>query len=247
MQKAVAKGRQSVIIIDELQALESTYFNDQRELLKELFNFFVAMTKESHLCHIIIAGSNGGFIERIYKDSKLDKTSKFLEVDYLNREDILLWLGDLEQQSNITTFSLTAPQKEATWQTFGGSCREISAFSGDLLQEAEDGAIADERFNNVIQKKQIAARSLFEEYAELNNQKTQLLNSINTIHNNKGRLNLIDLMDLIQGELFTEIQLRAELSELIRQNFLAYNPVITEYKIQGKCLEIGLNMFVKMG
>lgn len=247
MLASAAKGRQPVIIIDELQALEGIYFNGQRELLKELFNFFVAITKESHLCHVIIASSDGYFIERIYKDSKLKKTSKFLEVDYLNESDIMLWLGDLEKHTNITTFSLTEPQKEAIWQTFGGSCWEISAFLGDLLLEAEDGAITTERFNSVLRKKQIAARSLFEEYAGLNAQKTQLFKSINNIHSKNNRLKLTDLKELMQNEFFTENQLRAELGELVRQNFLAYNPVIAEYKLQGKCMEIGLNMFVKMG
>lgn len=45
LQKTANHGIRSVIIIDELQALEGIYLNGQRELLKELFNFFVAMTK----------------------------------------------------------------------------------------------------------------------------------------------------------------------------------------------------------
>ncbi|KPA15139.1 ATP-binding protein, partial [Candidatus Magnetomorum sp. HK-1] len=49
--KISKKGKRPIIIIDELQALEDIYLNGQRELLKELFNFFVAITKESHLCH----------------------------------------------------------------------------------------------------------------------------------------------------------------------------------------------------
>jgi len=47
--KIAIKGKQPVIIIDEHQALEDIYINGQRDLLKELFNFFVALTKESHL------------------------------------------------------------------------------------------------------------------------------------------------------------------------------------------------------
>jgi AAA+ ATPase superfamily predicted ATPase len=44
---------------------------NQRELIKELINFFVAMTKESHLCHVLLSSSDGYFIEKIYNDSKL--------------------------------------------------------------------------------------------------------------------------------------------------------------------------------
>ena len=43
--------------------------------------FFVALTKESKLCHVIIASSDGYFMNRIYNDSKLSKTSSFYEVD----------------------------------------------------------------------------------------------------------------------------------------------------------------------
>ena len=70
LEKIVAGGRRPVIIIDELQALEGIYMNGQRELVKELFNFFVAITKESHLCHVIIASSDGYFIQRIYGSSE---------------------------------------------------------------------------------------------------------------------------------------------------------------------------------
>ena len=52
------------------------YMNGQRELIKELFNFFVAMTKQSHLCHFLIASADGYFIEKVYNDSKLRPGSK---------------------------------------------------------------------------------------------------------------------------------------------------------------------------
>ncbi len=246
MQASAAKGIRPVIIIDELQALEGIYFNGQRELLKELFNFFVAMTKESHLCHVIIASSDGYFIERIYNDSKLKKTSKFLEVDYLNKEDTMFWLGDLKKQSNITSFTLTDSQKNQTWNTFGGSCWDISALLGDLLLEAENDTVSDENFNKVLQKKLIASRSLFEDYAGLNSQKIGIFNAVNAIYNNKSFLKLTDLKDLVRNGLFTEPLLRNELGELVRQNFLSYNPVTAEYKLQGKNMELGLRMFVKM-
>jgi len=246
MQTSAAKGIRPVIIIDELQALEGIYFNGQRELLKELFNFFVAMTKEAHLCHVIIASSDGYFIERIYNDSKLKKTSKFLEVDYLNKEDTMFWLGDLKKQSSITSFTLTDSQKQQTWNTFGGSCWELSDFFGDLLREARNGTVIDKNFNKVLQKKLIASRSLFEEYAGLNSQKIGIFNAVNAIYNNKSFLKLTDLKDLVRNDLFTEPLLRNELGELVRQNFLSYNPVTAEYKLQGKSMELGLRMFVKM-
>ncbi len=87
-----SKGIKPLIIIDELQALDFIYFNSQRELIKELINFFVAMTKESHLCHVLLSSSDGYFIEKLYNDGKLKKTAKLLEVGYLFEEDIVYWL-----------------------------------------------------------------------------------------------------------------------------------------------------------
>lgn len=54
--KLTGKGIKPVIIIDELQAVDHIYMNNgkDRQLIIELFNFFVAMTKESHLAHIFI-------------------------------------------------------------------------------------------------------------------------------------------------------------------------------------------------
>ena len=117
--KLVSSGIQPVIIIDELQALEGIYFNGQRELLKELFNFFVAITKESHLCHVIISSSDGYFIEKIYNDSKLKETSCFLEVPFLSKKDVVYWLHNLDTESNVHNYTLTETQVEQIWNTIG--------------------------------------------------------------------------------------------------------------------------------
>jgi len=246
LQKTSDQGIRTIIIIDELQALDGIYLNGQRELLKELFNFFVAMTKESHLCHIIIASSDGYFIERIYNDSKLKKTSKFLEVDYLSKEDIQSWLNDLAKNSKIKKFVLTDFQKEEIWNIFGGSCWEISSFLGDLLRVARDGFIPDDEFEELLEQKKITMRSMFEDYAGLNKQKTGLFRAINQVNTIQSHIKLRDLAGIVKNNLFTEPELRKELSELVRQNFLAYSPVTAEYTIQGRSMEHGLHMFIMM-
>ncbi|MEA3477172.1 MAG: ATP-binding protein, partial [Bacteroidota bacterium] len=174
MQKTADKGVRPVIIIDELQALDGIYLNGQRELLKELFNFFVAMTKESHLCHVMIASSDGYFIERIYNDSKLKKTSRFLEVEYLTKDDVMFRLGDLQGQSKIKNLDLSDVQKETIWDTFGGSCWEINEFLSDLLRVAQDGTVQQEDFAELVAGKKVATRSMFVDYAGLFKDKRKL-------------------------------------------------------------------------
>ncbi|MDQ7032614.1 MAG: ATP-binding protein [Desulfonauticus sp.] len=90
-----------ILIIDEIQTLESIYYNGEKELLKEFLNFCVSLTKETHLCHVIILSSNTIFIDRIYNDAKLKVTSRFKKIDHLDYETIKEWLlsKDLEFSS----------------------------------------------------------------------------------------------------------------------------------------------------
>ncbi len=156
----------------------------------------------------------------------------------------MFWLGDLKKQSNITIFTLTDSQKKQIWNTFGGSCWEISALLGDLLLEAENDTISDENFNKMLQKKRITARSMFVDYASLSKQKRALLLEIQK-RACDGQLEEADLETLVDQKIYDEHSLRNELTELVRQNFLAYNPVTAIFSIQGRSLEIGLNMFAE--
>jgi hypothetical protein len=79
------------------------------------------MTKESHLAHIIIASSDGYFINQVFTDSHLKKTSKFYRVDYLNKRDVVEWLLNLEKYSKIKDFTLTEEDADKIWDTVGGS------------------------------------------------------------------------------------------------------------------------------
>ena len=245
LQKLNDRNIRPVIIIDELQALEGIYLNGQRELLKELFNFFVAMTKESHLCHVIIASSDGYFIERIYNDSKLKKTSKFLEVDYLQKNDVYYWLNNLEKESAIKKFTLTPEQIDRTWENFGGSCWEISRFLGDILMRAENGRVANEAFEDEIHKTLIQMRSLYVDYA-FTRQRQVLLSAIRKAWLKGPRFTFGDVQVNLQEGIYEAVPLRDELNNLVRQNFLAYNPVMAEYTIQGRTMELGLTMYVEM-
>jgi AAA+ ATPase superfamily predicted ATPase len=241
-----AQGIQPVIIIDDLQALESLYFNSQRELIKELLNFFVAMTKESHLCHVLLSSSDGYFIEKLYNDSKLRKTAKLFEVDYLPREDIIYWLNNLDKESNIREFTLGRSQIEYIWEHFGGSIWEISALLGDLLRSTHNGAIPDTDLENVAERYLFQARSYFKEYAGLDDSKAALFREINTHIQDKGFFEELDLRELLKNGHYPDREtLQEELNNLVRNNYLYYNPTRVEYKLQGRSMEIGLARYVQ--
>ena len=245
LEKLANKGVNPLIIIDELQALENIYINGQRELIKELFNFFVSITKESHLCHVIISGSDGYFIEKVYNDSKLKKTSIFMEVDYLTKKDVGYWLDNLEKESAITRFVLTDSQKKRIWESFGGSCWEISTFLGDLFHVVDNAKISNKNFESALKKKLVTVRSMFVEYALLYKQKIKLFIIMNKSFQLKGYFTFSDLEELINKELYTIDSLKEELNELVRKNFLYYDPTQALYNPQGQSMKTGLEMFVK--
>ena len=92
LEKIKGSKKRFVLIIDEIQVLEELYMNGEKEVLKEFLNFCVRLTKELHVSHVVILSSNTIFINRIYNDSKLKKTSEFYKIDHLNYETTKEWL-----------------------------------------------------------------------------------------------------------------------------------------------------------
>jgi AAA+ ATPase superfamily predicted ATPase len=139
------KGIKPVLIIDELQALDKVYLNNdkERQLITALFNFFVAMTKQSHLAHIMIASSDGYFLNTIYNDSKLKKCSDFYKVDYLPKEDVMEWLLNLERYSKIKDYTLSQEDAEKIWDVVAGSMWEIQHILSQLFEHPLDDVLAD--------------------------------------------------------------------------------------------------------
>ena len=243
--KIVKKGERPVIIIDELQALEDIYMDGQRELLKELFNFFVAITKESHLCHVIIASSDGYLMNRIYDDSKLKKTSDFFEVEYLSEQDTKNWLSHLKEESAITAYKLSDAQINTIWKYFGGSMWEISNLLGKLIPYAKNNHIKDDHLKKNIDRAIIISRGSFNYYAKINKSKQSLFKKILSIQNKKPVFNINDLEDLVNKGLYEETPLSDELNNLVRHNFLAFNPTTSSYQLQGKSKFFGLKSYVE--
>ncbi|ETR71941.1 MAG: ATPase [Candidatus Magnetoglobus multicellularis str. Araruama] len=234
-----------MIIIDELQALENIYLNGQRELLKELFNFFVAMTKESHLCHVIISSSDGYFMNRIYEDSKLSKTSEFFEIDYLNEQDTKYWLTNLEKESAMTSYTLTDSQVDTIWKFMGGSMWEIDSILGQLLPYEKSGKIDDNDLLQLINHAITINKGRCNHYVGLYETKMALFNKIFLLQQVSHEFQERDLRDLVKNNLYQIDDLRNELCNLVKLNFLSFNPVTSFYKLQGNSMFYGVKEFIE--
>ena len=227
LQKLNSRNIKPVIIIDELQALDHIYMNGQRELITELFNFFVAMTKESHLAHVIISSSDGYFVDTVYKDSRLKKTSSFLSVDYLSKEDVYEWLENLERYSKITEYRVTGDDIEKIWDVVGGSMWEIQKILTDLF---------DSDIDVVLNKYKGFMRGIIFDYAGIDKAKKELLKVIA----DKIR---VDLNDFEGTRAYEDDTLEGYLRDMVTNNILYYDPTQAVFYPQGRSVEWGLRLF----
>jgi AAA+ ATPase superfamily predicted ATPase len=217
-------GIKPVLIIDELQALDKIYLNNGRDqqLIIELFNFFVAMTKQSHLAHIIIASSDGYFINRVFIDSRLKKASTFYKVDYLNKEDVMEWLLNLEKYSRITDYTLSEEDAEKIWNTVGGSMWEIQDILSNLFRRP---------LGEVIASYKEKMRSLIVDYVvQPEREKIEKLLRL-FLHSDELLKEKVTAND--------EIQLR----DMVRQNILYFDPTKAKYYPQGKSYHHGIRLY----
>ena len=120
IEKVVRRRKRSIIIIDEIQKLRDIYIqngNGERELLKEFLNFCIRLTKEKHLSHVAILTSNTVFIERIYNDARMKKTSEFMRISHLSKDEVYEWLGEVE--------GIKEKDIDLIWEYLGGCIIDI--------------------------------------------------------------------------------------------------------------------------
>jgi len=225
-------GIKPVLIIDELQALDKIYLdNDKdRQLITALFNFFVAMTKQSHLAHILIASSDGYFLNTVYNDSKLKKCSRFYKVDYLAKKDVTEWLLNLEKYSKIKAYRLTEEDAGKIWDAVGGSMWEIQ----DILTELFDNPI-DEVLT--IYKKKI--KGMIEYYIGTDMRKEKILEVF--LKRETAHIKDFMLQEIPVGDL------EGLLQDMVRNNILYFDPTEAIYYPQGKSYRWGIRLYFEQG
>jgi uncharacterized protein len=105
----VGGGLKPVFLIDELQMIKEIANAGGRPLLDKLFNFMVRMTKETHLCHCLVATSDSLFVEEIHGSARLEGRSQYFKVDDLNK-DLSMQVYD----------KFDFQDKELAWDYIGG-------------------------------------------------------------------------------------------------------------------------------
>jgi AAA+ ATPase superfamily predicted ATPase len=222
------KGIKPVLIIDELQALDKIYLNNDkdRQLITALFNFFVAMTKQSHLAHIIIASSDGYFLNTVFNDSKLKKCSDFYKVDYLPKADVMEWLLNLEKYSKIKDYTLDQEDAEKIWDVVAGSMWEIQQILTQLFDNPIDDVL------NLYKKK---IKGMIEYYIGTDMRKEKIL----AVFLKKDTARIKDFINcgIDVGDMESLLQ------DMVRNNILYFDPTDAIFYPQGRSYRWGIRLY----
>jgi hypothetical protein len=199
---------------------------NDRQVVIELFNFFVAMTKESHLAHIIIASSDGYFLNTVYTDSRLKKTSIFYKVDYLLKEDVMEWLSNLEKYSKIRAYKLSPVDAEKIWDTVGGSMWEIQDILSDLFDKSIDDVLT-------LHKKKI--KGIIAYYIGADDKKEKILG----LFLKKDQAAIRDFVNEGVGK----DEVNELLRDMVKNNILYFDPTEATYYPQGRSYQWGIRLY----
>jgi len=105
----VAKKKKPILILDELQKIGDVKIDGY--LIYELFNFFVRLTKELHLCHVFVVTSDSLFIEKVYTTAMLHGRCRYLLVDDFDYNTTVEFLKKYE---------FSKEEIKLVWDYFGG-------------------------------------------------------------------------------------------------------------------------------
>lgn len=125
----IAKNKRPVLIIDELQVVGDLKINGL--LMYKLFNFFIRLTKELHLCHIFAVSSDSLFIENVYSEAMLDGRCRYLLVDDFDYETAA---------ALVEGHGFTDDEKAVAWEYCGGKpvCLMELIYTDNREQIAKD-------------------------------------------------------------------------------------------------------------
>jgi len=112
--KNIAKHKIPVLIIDELQVIGDMDIDGK--LIYRLFNFFIRLTKELHICHVFALSSDSLFIEKIYNEAMLQGRANFVLVDDFDEETTKKFLEK---------YKFSKEEQEYIYKNIGGKPGDI--------------------------------------------------------------------------------------------------------------------------
>ncbi len=211
-------GKTPVIIIDELQMLREIYTNGGRALLEYLFNFFVTITKVKHLAHVLVSTSDSLFIEEIYNNSSLKKTSEFYLVDMFDEKTTTNWMKEE---------GFSDKESKKIWDEIGGEPWYLQ----ELLKETSNGKCVTDIIQDRINESVIFLYSYF-----LNKRNRKAINILK-LFRRSDIISVKEDSDKIDSNLLTQ---------LVQDEVLFYNPINGIIKPQSRLMLKAIREIIKI-
>ena len=139
-----------ILIIDELQVIGDVKIDEL--LIYKLFNFFIRLTKELHLCHVFAVSSDSLFIEEIYSAAMLQGRCDYLRVDDFDYE---------ETMSFLDKYGFSDEEKEQVW----GYCGGKPVYLVKLINAKMSGKSIKEEVEDMLETRKSQILSIFDDIA----------------------------------------------------------------------------------
>ncbi|PKP57298.1 MAG: ATP-binding protein, partial [Candidatus Altiarchaeales archaeon HGW-Altiarchaeales-2] len=196
------------------------------KLIYKLFNFFIRLTKELHLCHVFALSSDSLFIERVYNEAMLEGRTNYILIDDFDEENAGKFL------------------KKYKFKDINKAIKYFGGKPGDLRILLEEG----KEINSVVQEKIAEKRRLISDILD------KLLYVKPKIEMEEGeekipveRDKIIEILKMFKDK--EEIRdtgiSRAEKIYLSRKNILFINPQKETIKTQSGIILTGIREILK--
>ena len=139
-----------VLIVDELQVIGDVKIDEL--LIYKLFNFFIRLTKELHLCHVFAVSSDSLFIEEIYSEAMLQGRCDYLQVDDFDYE---------ETMSFLEKYGFSDEEKEQVWEYCGGK----PVYLVKLINAKMSGKSIKDELEDMLETRKSQILSIFDDIA----------------------------------------------------------------------------------
>ena len=146
----ISQKRVPVLIIDELQVIGNVKINEL--LIYKLFNFFIRLTKETHLAHVFAVSSDSLFIEDVYSEAMLQGRCDYILVDDFDYEATLTFLEN---------YGFHDEEKKKVWEYCGGK----PVYLVKVINAKMSGKEVKEEVEKMLETRKSQILSIFDDIA----------------------------------------------------------------------------------
>ncbi|MFQ6071450.1 MAG: ATP-binding protein [Methanosarcinales archaeon] len=220
----IAENKVPVLIVDEMQKIGDVKIDTY--LVYELFNLFIRLTKELHLCHVFAISSDSLFIERVYSEAMLQGRCRYLLVDDFDEETAIDFLNK---------YRFSDKEKEIAWHYCGGKPVYLVEAINSENKEKKIKEMLEIRKGQIKQRirvlKIVSKKILFEE------------EEIEIKYDN-----IIKILErFLNEESYPYEVITPEITYLVKENILFVDPVKCIIKPQSKLDLLAIREVVKNG